>query len=182
MKRRSVWAAGAILVVSVLLANLIPETGASAADWRDPKLVTASRGLQARHPRAWHGFTLGPAAAESLVISSFPISQDWPSREDKSVPDGGIYIWVFTYGPLSKSLRISDEFPTRPGRFELAGRDHGFYECGFGLEGYAVRFRERGLAVQAMVALGRGARREDATAVLKSLSIWPGLRPSVAET
>jgi hypothetical protein len=124
---------------------------------------------------------VGPAA-ESLVISSFPIAHDWPSRGHKNVPDGEIYVWVFTYGPLPKSPRISDEFPTRPRRFELAERDLGFYECGFGLEGYAVRFRERGLAVQAMVALGRGARREDATAILDSLSIWPGLRPNVTET
>jgi hypothetical protein len=98
--------------------------------------VTANTGFAAWYPRSWHAFAIGPNS-ESLVVSSFPIPRDWPSRQHKDVPDGGVYVWVFTYGWLPQSPL----FPPRPHHFALLERDHGFYECGFGLEGYAVRFR-----------------------------------------
>lgn len=83
---------------------------------------------------------------------------------------------MFTYGWLPPSPL----FPARPTHLSLATEDHGFYACGFGLEGYAVRFRERGLAVQAMVSLGRGAPPEDAAAVLDRLEVKGGIAPSRA--
>jgi hypothetical protein len=174
VKRVAFWIGTAALVALLATASLLHgRTG--SADWRDPRVVTASSGLTARYPRAWHGFATG-VAGESLVVASFPLARDWPDRPRKRVPDGGIYVWVFMYGRLPPSSM----FPPRPSHFALAERDHGFYECGFGLEGYALRFRERGLAVQAMVALGRGARPEDATAVLDRLTIRRGLAPSLA--
>lgn len=147
----------------------------ATADWREPRLVSASTGLAAWYPASWHAFATG-AQGESLAIASFPIPGDWPARRHKRLPDGGIYIEVFTYGWLPPSPL----FPARPTHLSPAAEDHGFYACGFGLEGYAVRFRERGLAVQAMVSLGRGARPEDATAVLERLEVKDGIVPSLA--
>jgi hypothetical protein len=168
---------GAALVAALIAAKATHGDAVATADWRDPRLVVATNGLAAWYPRSWQASAIGPAG-ESLVVVSFPIPRDWPSWEHKQVPDGGIYIWVFTYGWVAPS-RL---FPPRPSHFTLMARDHGFYECGFGLEGYAVRFRERGIAVQAMVALGRDARPEDATAVLDSLAIRRGIAPSLARS
>jgi hypothetical protein len=175
VKRRAIWLVIAAFVAWLVVANSGSGRTASA-NWREPRLVTANAGFAAWYPRSWHAFALGPNS-ESLVVASFPIPRDWPSRQHKRVPDRGIYIWVFTYGWLPQS-RL---FPPRPSDFALLPRDHGFYECGFGLEGYAVRFRERGMAMQAMVALGRGARPGDAVAVLDRLVV-SGVPPSLARS
>jgi hypothetical protein len=142
------------------------------ADWTHTAVVTATSGLAADYPRGWHAFAYGEHD-ESVVIASFPFSADWPT----SVPHGGIYIWVFTYGAVWPSTPA--EFPVRPTHFRLARDDYGFYGCAFKLPGYALRFRMKGMAVQAMVALGEGARAEDALTVLDRLTI-SGVRASLA--
>jgi hypothetical protein len=173
MKRRTLWLAAAALVAWLVTANSLHARPAPA-DWREPRSLLVSSGLGALYPRSWQALQVD----DSLVVASFPVSRAWTLQEHKRVPDGEIYIWVFSYGWLPPS-RL---FPSRPSHFVLAERDHGFYECGFGLEGYAVHFRERGLSVQAMVALGRGARPEDATAVLDRLVITRRIAPSLARS
>lgn len=176
------WLLGGALV-GLLATSAIESAladGVPRADWTHTAVGSATSGLTAEYPSAWHAFAYGENR-ESLVIASFPLSADWPQRARKSVPHGGIYIWAFTYGPLPESPSIARGFPPRPRRFELTAREHGFFGCGFGLEGYAIRFRERGMAIQAMVALGEGARREDAESLLDKLMVRPGLRPNVPQ-
>jgi hypothetical protein len=151
--------------------------GAPAADWSRTATVSATSGLRAEFPGGWHAFAYGEDR-ESLVVSSFPISDDWPSLDHKRVPAGGIYIWVFTYGALPSSYATT--FPVRPAHFALTREAYGSYECGFKLPGYLLTFRLRGMAVQAMVALGEGAHSEDALAVLDSLTMR-GILPSLAQ-
>jgi hypothetical protein len=180
MRRRFLQLAPGVVVLALVTSSAIQSAlrgAASAADWPDPAVVRSSAGLRAQLPRSWYAFGYGDNG-EQLVVSSFPISRTWPSLEHKSVPDGGIYIWIFTYGALPP-LALHD-FPARPARFHLAKKDHGFYECGFGLEGYAVRFRIKGLAVQAMVALGEGADAGDAEALLDRLTA-DGIMPSLPQ-
>jgi hypothetical protein len=55
--------------------------------------------------------------------------------------------------------------------FDLHDEDHGYCECNFKLEGYRVLFTQGGQAMQAMVALGRGARESDATELLDRLEV-----------
>jgi hypothetical protein len=169
VNRRPVLTCAAALVI-LLPSGSTPATPASA-DWHQSDSFVTTNGLAISYPRSWHALEVDGA----LVVASFPVSAAWTMREHKRVPDGATYIQVFTYG----SLPQSSTFPRRPDRFELLARDHGFYECGFGLEGYALRFHERGLALQAMVALGRGARTQDATAVLDQLTVR-GISPRLA--
>ena len=143
----------------------------NAVDWRGERTVVTRSGIRISYPRSWHALE----AEGTVFVASFPISRAWTTQEHKRVPDGGVYMQIFTYGWLPPSYG----FPPRPRHFELLARDHGFYECGFGLEGYALRFRERGLAVQAMVALGDGDYADDATAVLDRLTVT-GIRPGLA--
>jgi hypothetical protein len=172
--RRVVWFIGAALVAFLATSALERALAADPprADWTHTAVVSASSGLTAQYPRGWHALAYGEAN-ESLVIASFPLSADWPTR----IPDGGVYIWVFTYGALWPSAM--PDFPVRPAHFRLANDDYGFYGCAFNLPGYALLFRMKGMAVQAMVALGKGASSKDALAVLDQLRI-SGVRPSLA--
>ena len=140
--------------------------------------MRTTSGLRAEYPKAWHAFAYGEND-ESLIIASFPLSHEWPARDHKQVPTGGIYILMFTYGALP--ARYATTFPARPAHFELVKEQYGFYSCSFKLPGYLLTFRLKGIAVQAMVALGEGADREDALAVLDRLTI-SGISPSLART
>jgi hypothetical protein len=168
--KRLLGCAGALAVAGVSVAASLPATSTSL-DWRESRSLVTSTGLGVSYPRAWSALEVDGA----LVVASFPVSRAWTTQEHKRVPDGGVYLEIFTYGWLPQSYG----FPPRPARFELRAGDHGFYECGFGLEGYALRFRERGLALQAMVALGKGASADKATAVLDRLTVT-GIRPALA--
>jgi hypothetical protein len=170
VKLRSACVGAAALVALLVAGNSAPARPASV-DWREARSLLATTGLGVSYPRSWHGLEVD----RTLVVASFPVSRDWTTQAHKRVPDGGIYLQIFSYCWLPPS----PVFPPRPRHFGLLARDHGFYECGFGLEGYALRFRQRGLAVQAMAALGRGARAQDATAVLDRLTVR-GIAPPLA--
>jgi hypothetical protein len=102
-------------------------------------------------------------------VSSFPVSRAWLEAERKAVPDRGVYILAFTYGPLPNAY--DDLLPLRPSRLELDRKTLAFYSCGFNLEGYMPRFRDHGRAVQVEVALGRAADEQAAIAVLNRLRV-----------
>jgi hypothetical protein len=164
---------GAAALVALLAATGSAHVRPASMDWRQPRFLLTTTGLGVSYPRTWSALEVDGA----LVVASFPLSRDWTTQEHKRVPDRAVYIQVFTYGWLPQSYG----FPQRPSHFELLARDHGFYACGFGLEGYALRFRQKGLALQAMVALGRGARAQDATAVLDGLTVR-GIPPRLARS
>jgi hypothetical protein len=167
------------LVVGTLLAGVVGAGqlagGAPAANWSHTAVVRATSGLRVEYPKSWHAFAYGEDN-ESLVVASFPLSHDWPDFEHKRVPAGGTYIWIFTYGALPAGYATT--FPVRPAHFTLTKDEYGFYSCSFKLPGYLLTFRLKGMAVQAMVALGQGAHREDALAVLDRLRI-SGVAPSL---
>jgi hypothetical protein len=102
-------------------------------------------------------------------VSSFPVSRKWLHAERRSLPSKGIFIWAFTYGRLPQ--RYDATFAARPVHLELDRKTLAFYSCGFNLGGYMLRFREHGLAVQIMVALGRGADEQAAVAVINRLRV-----------
>jgi hypothetical protein len=85
------------------------------------------------------------------------------------VPNGGVYIWAFSHGPLPNA--DNGLFPPRPARLELDPKTSGFYACALRLDGYMLRFRDHGLAVQVEVALGRGADERAAIAVINRLRV-----------
>ncbi len=87
MRRHAVLAAAAA-VAGLAIANTVHRQ-AAGADWTRPRVVTAN-GITALYPRSWHAFAHG----DFLVVSSFPIPQDWPDWEHKRVPDGGVYVVV----------------------------------------------------------------------------------------
>jgi hypothetical protein len=134
-------------------------------DWRKARIAASSR-LELAYPRGWYATSQN---RRGLVVSSFPVSRDWLAAERRSVPNGGVYIWVFSYGPLPNA--DDGLFPARPARLELDRKTLGFYSCGFNLDGYMLRFRDHGLAVQVMVALGRGADERAAIAVVNRLRV-----------
>jgi hypothetical protein len=172
--KRIVWILAGALVGLSLASGLQSALDGHAprADWTRTAVVTATSGLTADYPQGWHAHAYGDDD-DSLVIASFPLSPDWPTN----IPAEGVYIWVFTYGAIWPSATA--DFPVRPAHFRLAKDDYGFYGCAFNLPGYALRFRMKGMAVQAMVALGEGARAEDALTVLDRLRI-SGVRASLA--
>lgn len=179
MKRRLSWHVVGFLLAAVVGVGQLQSAlagGAPAADWSHTAVVRPTSGLRAEYPETWHAFAYGEDN-ESLVVASFPLSHEWPDLEHKRVPAGGIYIWIFTYGALPS--RYATTFPVRPTHFPLTKDEFGFYECGFNLPGYLLTFRLKGMAVQAMVALGEGAHREDALAVLDRLTI-SGISPPLA--
>ena len=122
--------------------------------------------LTVRYPGGWH------AASESgsgIVLTSFPVTAQWRVRSSKPLPERGIYMWIFTYGRLERAYE--GHYPPRPAQFELDRRTLGFYECGFGAEGYKIVFRENGFGAQVMVALGPRADPEAALAVADRVKV-----------
>ena len=160
MKRGGI--AGALLAVATWLAvaNHLPAEAASGVSWSHPRTITASSGIRIAYPRAWTAFTTAPG---SLVVASFAVPRDWPDRSRKRVPDGEVYMVIFTYGPAWKG------YPAGRKPFELRPEERGFYACSLGLEGYRILFTDEGRAMQAMIALGRGSDGADALALLDRL-------------
>jgi hypothetical protein len=134
-------------------------------DWSGGGVAKAGA-TSLRYPAGWHSPSTG---ASGLVITSFPVSDGWFAQERRSMPRGGVFIWAFTYRGLPRSA--DSLFLARPARLQLDPKTLAFYECGFGFEGYMVRFRENGIAVQAMVALGPEADPSAALAVLNRLRV-----------
>ena len=161
MKRVLVIGAAATLVW-VTVANSLPGKQARAADWSQVKTIRTASGIAATYPRSWTAFARGP---RTLAIASFPMPREWPDRAHKRVPDGSVYILLWSYGRAWRGYPAG----TRP--FRLRDENHGYYECSFRLEGYRILFTLGGQAMQAMVALGRGAPKSDAIELLDRLEV-----------
>jgi hypothetical protein len=161
VKRALVIGAAATLIW-VAVANSLPAKQARAADWSRVKTIRTASGIAATYPRSWTAFARGPT---TLAIASFPMPREWPDRAHKRVPDGSVYILLWSYG------RAWGGYPAGTRPFELSDEYHGYYECNFKLEGYRVLFTLGGQAMQAMVALGRGARESEAIELLDRLEV-----------
>jgi hypothetical protein len=160
--KRALVIGSAATLVWVAVANSLPGKQAQAADWTRVKTIRTASGIAATYPRAWTAFARGPT---TLAIASFPMPRDWPDRGHKRVPDGSVYILLWSYG------RAWRGYPARRRPFDLRDEGHGDYGCNFKLEGYRVLFTLGGQAMQAMVALGRGARESDAIELLDRLEV-----------
>jgi hypothetical protein len=159
VKRALVIGAAATLTW-VAVANSLPGKQAQGADWSQPKTI-GTPGMTATYPRGWHATKL---AGSSVAISSFALPPGWWSREQKTIPAGGVFSQLYTFGP-----RL-DGFPNRPRKFELPDEDRHFLSCN-GFEGWNVIFVDHDVAVQAFVGLGPGARKSDVERLLEGLTI-----------
>jgi hypothetical protein len=138
--------------------------GAQPLGWRGGG-VARGAALSLPYPARWHGVSVD----QGIAVASFPLTREWLDAQRRSVPEGGVYIQVFTYGRLPKEY--DEGFPPRPDLLELDPQTFGFYECSLRLEGYIIRFRENGLAVQVEVALGPEADPALAGAVMNRLRV-----------
>jgi hypothetical protein len=152
----------AATLVWLIAAHSIPGKQARAADWSHPKKIATASGITATYPRGWKASRRG---GPSLAFSSFTLPADWWSGQGKTIPPGGIFIWLYVSGP-----RLNG-FPERPDHFELRDKDRRFLSCGIGFEGWNVIFVDHGVTVQAFVGLGSGAPKSDATELLDRLTI-----------
>jgi hypothetical protein len=109
----------------------------------------------------------GERAGPSLAFSSFTLPADWWLGDRKTIPEGGVFIWLYISGPRSNG------FPERPSHFELRDEDHRFLSCDFGFDGWNVIFIDHSVTVQAFVGLGPGARNSDAAELPDRLAIRP---------
>ena len=160
--KRALVAGTAATLIWVAVANGLPAKQARAADWSQVKTIRVASGIAATYPRSWTAVARGP---RTLAIASFQLPRDWPDRAHKRVPDGSVYILLWSYGPTWHGYPAG----TRP--FELRDEDYGYYECNFQLGGYRVLFTLGGQAMRAMVALGRGARESEAIELLDRLEV-----------
>jgi hypothetical protein len=157
VRRRAVVALASALVAWLVVANNVDlHANAPVADWARPRVVRTSTGITAFYPRAWRA----QVGNGTLVISS---------SADARLPRGGVYIWLANYGRMPRT----NGFAARPRHFDLWDAGRGFQSCGFGFEGWNLTFVDHGQTVQAIVGLGSGARKSDATAVLDKLVIRP---------
>lgn len=162
MRKRVLLALGVATVVWVLVANSLPSfAGAPPTDWSRPRVVQTS-GLTVFHPRAWDALTDGSTI--TIWSRGDPAHR---SANVNRIPDGGVWIWVIDYGRLPRLTG----FAPRPAHFELTDDDLGFQSCGFGFDGWNLTFSDHGVALQAIVGLGAGARKSDATALLDRLRV-----------
>jgi hypothetical protein len=159
-------------LVWLVVAHSILGEQAPAADWSHPKKIGTSSGITATYPRGW---SVSRKSGPSLAFSSFTLPADWWSEQRKTIPHGGVFIWVYVSGPRSNG------FPERPDHFELRDKDRRFLSCGIGFDGWNVIFVDHSVTVQAFVGLGSGARKADATELLDRLTIRR-TSPSLART
>jgi virginiamycin B lyase len=78
-----------------------------------------------------------------------------------------VLVYLFQYRGLLRNPATRKQFSPRPGHFRLEEKDFAPYE-GWG-PGYLLKFRERGHAVQIMIALGEHASRQTRATLLKTL-------------
>jgi hypothetical protein len=142
--RRVLLALGGAAVICVVVASNLPAASSPTADWSRPQVVRAY-GMTAVVPRAWDTGIEGAA----LVVSTQHIE-----------------IWLARYGPAH-----ADEFPARPGRFQLRDEDRTFQTCGFDFVGWNIVFSDRGQSMQAIVRVDPGAPKSDALRVLDSIGV-----------
>ncbi len=160
-----------LAVAAVALSSLHAAWGALARgpsqplDWRAAR-VAKGTGIEMLYPAGWNATSND---GRDVIVASFPISKRWFASERKSLPARGIYIWAFSYGRLPHLG--GPPFPPRPARLKLDRKKFGYYECGFNLDGYDLVFRDHGLVVQVMVALGPQADSRAALAVINRLRV-----------
>ncbi len=169
--KRALVAGGAATLIWVAIANSLPVKQARAADWSQPKAI-GTPGITATYPRDWHATI---QAGPSLAFASFRLPPDWWLEEQKTIPEGGVFVWLYVAGPSLNS------FPNRPDHFELRDEDRHFISCGVEFEGWNVIFVDHSVTVQAFVGLGPGARKSDAVELLDRLTIRRS-SPSLART
>ncbi|HYY33490.1 MAG TPA: hypothetical protein VE693_07950 [Gaiellaceae bacterium] len=157
--------AAAMLAVVFAWSSLAAGPVRDRLDWRSPRIARAGP-LAVAYPQDWHALS---RSGNGLSIASFPLSRRWLDSEQKSMPADGVFIWAFTYGHMP--AKFAAAFPVRPARLRLDPKTFAYYECGFNLEGYALRFRDHGYTVQVMVALGRHADPNAALEVVNRLGV-----------
>ena len=167
--RRMLLIGGAAAVVWLAVASNLPGMHTPAADWSRPKTISTSSGITATYPRGWQATV---KSGPSIAFSSFRLPPDWWLEDTKTIPEGGVFIWLYISGPRT------NEFPQRPDHFELRDKDRRFMSCGLGFDGWNVIFVDHTATVQAFVGLGRGGRKADAVQLLNRLAIRPS-RPSL---
>jgi hypothetical protein len=160
--KRALLTATAATLVWLVAAHSVPGRQAPGAEWSHPKKIATSSGIIATYPRGWN---VSRKRGPSLVFSSFKLPGHWWSEERKTLPQGGVFIWLFVAGPPF------DGFPERPSHFELRDDDRRFLSCGLGFDGWNVVFVENSATVQAFIGLGRGAPKSDAVELLDRLTI-----------
>jgi hypothetical protein len=160
-----------VLVLTLVAASAVwgvavaGSSESAALDWRHAHVVTGGS-LSLPYPGGWYATTYG---GNDVVVASFPLTREWVTAERKSLPRRGVYIWAFSYSPIPPAS--DDLFVPRPATLQLDPKTFAFYSCGFNLEAYAIHFREQGLAVQVMVALGPDADPRAALAVVNRLRV-----------
>ena len=165
MRPRTVLALALALAVVGTACAAIAGHHSEQLDWRQGGVATTGP-LSLRYPSGWYGVS---DYGSLLVVASFPVTREWLDAERRSLPSQTVFIQAFTYGRLPPSYDAS--FPLRPARLELDPKTLGFYECNLRLEGYVLRFRDHGLAVQLEVALGRHTDPQAALAVINRLRV-----------
>jgi hypothetical protein len=125
VKRALVIGAAATLIW-VAVANSLPAKQARAADWSRVKTIRTASGIAATYPRSWTAFARGPT---TLAIASFPMPREWPDRAHKRVPDGSVYILLWSYG------RAWGGYPAGTRPFELSDEYHGLLRVQFQARG-----------------------------------------------
>jgi hypothetical protein len=162
VSRRILFALFAAALAWVVVASNLPAADTGAADWTRPRVARTS-GIAVLYPRAWHASMDG----NTLLIWSGGDPKHRSAELANNIPAGAVWIWLLSYGHLPRT----SGFMRRPVRFELRDEDRAFQSCGFGFEGWNLTFVEHGQVVQAIVGLGRGARKSDALGVLDRLRV-----------
>ena len=127
-------------------------------------------------PAGWHvsggRYTKLASPQERLLAASYPLpepgrsSSCGPMDAVNAIPRDGVLVFVFEYDRRSRAQR--EDFPPRPRRFTLRGRQQSFECVG---PSHLVHFRDRGRLFQAHVALGPDAEPDVALQILDSLTV-----------
>jgi hypothetical protein len=160
-----VLAIGLVAVWMALGSAVAGRSGSMRLDSRQGRVAKAGA-LSLPYPSGWRATSVD---GTDVVVASFPVTREWLVAERRSLPEHAVYIQVFAYGHLADASDTG--FPPRPDRLELDPETFGFYECSLRLEGYVLRLRDHGRAVQVEVALGRHADVGAALAVINRLRV-----------
>jgi hypothetical protein len=162
MARKLVIGLGISFVAWTAVANDLSSLAAAPAGWSRPKVIT-THGLTVSYPGAWHA----RAEGNVLLVWSKSPPPVLSTERVHPVPDGATWIWLIDVGHPAQT----SGFTARPERIELNDGARAFQSCGFGFEGWNMTFIEKGHALQAVVGLGHGASKADASHVLDRLGI-----------
>ena len=162
MRRRASFVLAGAAVVWLVVANNLPAQQGPAADWSHPRLVKTS-GITVLYPRAWHA----SMEHNTLVLWSGGDPMHRSAELANHIPDGAAWIFLFNMGPM----KHTGSFAPRPTHFELKDDDVRALTCGLAFDGWNLTFLEHGSPVQALIGLGKGARKSDVTRLLDQLVI-----------